>query len=182
MAWGADTAPQTKGKPSEPPPIIRVTTRDPPIRVQAIDPTWTYGSWRATDKGDFTIASTQNASQSAFGAICGKDCFWFVNFKKDCVAGEDYPAMINSPWGSHAIKLTCYHLQDTRLLTFIMDDGSIDMLVKGGEVGFAFPLDGGKFGVSRFPLGGGAEAVKKAMEVIAEKQNRNQEGLRDFAI
>jgi hypothetical protein len=132
--------------------------------------------------GDFSIASTVNESGSAFGAVCGKDCVWFVNFQSECTVGDEYPAMVNSPAGAYAVQLHCYYLDKRWLLTYAMTDDSITTIAKGGEIGFAFPFASGKFGVSRFALQGGAEAVYKAIDVIVKRRERNQEGLRDFTI
>lgn len=158
-----------------PPPIVRFDTPAPP--------TWTFQQWKARDDGDSSIASTLNEAGSAFGAICGKDCVWFVNVQKECVAGDLYPAMINGPKGSYAIQLKCYHGADNRrLLTFPMDETSTALVSSGGVIGFAFPLGDGKFGVSRFSLDGATEAVVKAIEVITTRRKTGQEGLRDFTI
>jgi hypothetical protein len=131
--------------------------------------------------GDFAIVSTTNESGSAFGMVCGTTCVWFVNFQKHCEAGHDYPAMVNAAGGAYAIQLRCYHLDQRWLLTFAVDDDSVDTIKKGGEIGFAFPLDSGQFGVSRFSLAGGQGATLKAINIAIEKK-KNQSGLRDFTI
>jgi hypothetical protein len=174
---------KSRKDPVQPPPLVRTNIAPPPPIITPIAPSATWGSWRTTDFGDYTIARTENESGSVFGVLCGKTCVYFVNFKKDCNAGDPYPAMVNGPSGSFAITLKCYHLGDNRrVLTFDMDDNAIGMLEHGGEVGFAIPLDGGKFGVSRFSLVGGLDAVTAAVEAITAKRQARQEGLRDFTI
>lgn len=176
-------ATQHKQKPLEPPPIVRMDLPPPPMIVAPSPlPTWNYGAWKAYDFGTFTMASTVNESESAFGAVCGSDCAWFVNFAIECTEGHKYPAMINSPAGSYPIELRCYHLNDLTLMVFDMDDASLGMLEKGGEAGFAVPLESGKFKVSRFSLGRAAEAVSKTIQMAVDKQNKQQEGLKDFTI
>jgi hypothetical protein len=168
----------------KPPPLVRIAPPVPPVITTVTSPTpsWEYGAWTTRDMGDFTIASTVNESGSAFGAVCGKNCVWFVNFQSECKAGDEYPAMINGPSGSYAIELRCYHLDKYRLLTFSMTNDSLNILAKNGEVGFAFPFAGGKFGVSRFSLEGAENAVLKALDIINARRQGNQEGLRDFTI
>jgi hypothetical protein len=167
-------ATERKAQPAPTPP--------PLVRMNAAPPTWTYGAWTVSNMGDFTIAGTTNESGSAFGAVCGKDCVWFVNFRTECKVGDSYPAMINSPAGAYAIQLRCYYLDHRWLLTHAMSDSSVDTIAKGGEICFAFPFESGKFGVSRFSLRGGAEAVIKALDVIVKRREQSQEGLRDFTI
>jgi hypothetical protein len=171
-----------KNKTISPPPLVRMTPNPPPIQVVESNPSWTFGGWTTSDYGSFTMASTINESRSGFGAVCGKECVWFINFRIECDQGHEYPGMLNSPSGSYAINLRCYHLGDHRLMIFSMDDDSVELLAKPGEIGFAVPLESGKFGVSRFTLSGGAQAVEKAMSVIVSRQQSNQEGLRDFTI
>lgn len=176
----AFAAPAAPRKPVQPPPLVNLAPA--PIETVEARATWNFGGWQTGDFGTFTMASTLNESRSAFGAVCGKDCVWFVNFQIECTAGHEYPAMINSPAGSFAIKLRCYHLGNYRLLTFPMDERSLGLFNKPGEAGFAIPLESGKFGVSRFSLTGGPEAVEKAIDVIVDRRKSNQEGLRDFTI
>lgn len=174
-------ATKPKRPPELPPPLVRMNP--PPPAIQVTDaPTWRYGSWAASDMGDFSIASTENEGGSAFGGVCGKDCVWFVNFQTRCTVGHYYPAMVNGPTGSYAIELRCYYLDERWLLTFPMTKESLGMVRKGGEIGFAFPLESGKFGVSRFSLSGAASATLKAIDIAMEKRNQSQEGLRDFTI
>ena len=176
---------KTRNQPTTPPPLVRMEAPPPPIQVVTAPavPSWTYGNWKVSDMGDFSIASTLNDSQSAFGMVCGKTCVWFVNFQKECENGQDYPAMINTPGGAYAIQLRCYHLDDRALLTFSIDaKNDANAMAKGGEIGFAFPLQSGKFGVSRFSLTGGAAATSKAITLATQKREQNQEGVRDFTI
>jgi len=170
-----------------PPPLVRIQTPPPkiyttPVIQPAPTPTWRFGRWIARDVGSFTVASTTNDSQSAYGVMCGQECVWFVNMQTDCTQSHKYPAMINSPSGSLPITLTCYHLGDLRVLTYAFDEDSLGVLEKEGEVGFAIPLESGRFGVSRFSLGGSVAAISKAVDVAIEKRKVNQEGLRDFTI
>lgn len=189
----AAIAQQRKDEPVRPPPIVRTNVAPPPI-VQTVreapPPIITpiapragqFGRWSATDFGDYTIARTENESGSVFGMLCGTSCVYFVNFQKDCDAGDKYPAMINGPLGAFPITLSCYHIEKLRVLTFQVEDNAINMLADKGEIGFAIPLGDGKFGVSRFSLQGGLEAVGAAINVITQKRNARQEGLRDFTI
>jgi hypothetical protein len=172
----------TRKKPAQPPPLVQTAPPVPPViqTVAAPPLSWTFGDWTAGDYGDFTLASTVNESGSAFGLACGKTCVWFVNFQSGCEVGKDYPAMINTAAGAKAIQLRCYHLSDRWLLTFPLEENDADAISSGGQIGFAFPLQSGKFGVSRFSLTGGVDATVKAIKV--DEQKGNQEGLRDFTI
>lgn len=176
-----------------PPPLVRTNTVAPPIVSTPVAPppiitpiarprAVTFGSWQAQDHGDYTLARTENESGSVFGMLCGKTCVYFVNFKKDCHSGDDYPAMINAPGGSFSITLRCYHIEERRVLTFQVNDTALNMLGDQGEVGFAIPLQSGQFGVSRFSLRGGLEAIGAAVESAAKKRDEKQEGLRDFTV
>lgn len=175
--------------PPEPPPIVRTNIAPPPIVRTVpeaprpiITPNRPFGMWDAQDFGDHAVAHTTNESGSVFGMICGTTCLYYVNFQKDCVKGDNYPAMINGPSGAYPITLRCYHLEDKRILTFKADEQSIGIMEGEGDLGFAFPLENGRFGVSRFTLVGGLDAVTAVLDAAIKKQNTRQEGLRDFTI
>jgi hypothetical protein len=114
--------------------------------------------------------------------LCGTDCVFFLNLGSKCTQGNSYPAMINSHAGSHAIDLTCFVLDEDYVLMFEAREDMADMFLEGGTIGFAVPLADGQFGVSRFSLKGGAEAVDEAARIAERKDGKGRSGLRDFSL
>jgi hypothetical protein len=153
-----------------PPPLVRIA------------PAPAYGSWKFSEEGDLTGAYTTNESGSVFGILCGKTCVFYLNMRTTCTKNNIYPAMINSHAGSAAIRLRCHIVDDRYLLLTEAEESYFDMLGEGGVVGFAIPLENGKFSVSRFSLTGGMSAVKRAVDRAIQKGNESQDGLRDFAL
>jgi hypothetical protein len=153
-----------------PPPLVRVAPAPP------------SDSWSFAEEGDLTSAYTTNESGSVFGILCGKTCVFYLNMQTSCTKNNTYPAMINSKAGSAAIQLRCHIVDEHYLLSTEAEESYFDMLREGGVVGFAIPLESGKFSVSRFSLTGGMTAVKRAVDRAIQKGSESQDGLRDFAI
>jgi hypothetical protein len=152
----------------------------PPIIITPTSPS--FGSWRTSDEGDYTEAYTGNESGSTFGILCGKTCIFYVDMQTTCNDGEAYPAMVNSQAGAVTVSLKCHKLDRRFVLSSDSTNSYIDILKKGGEIGFAVPLQSGMFGVSRFSLDGGAQAVGVAVQAAINKSAKQQRGLRDFNI
>jgi hypothetical protein len=141
-----------------------------------------YGAWSVEDLGTYTEAHTSNDSGSVFGLLCGTECVFYLNVLRGCTEGELYPAMINSKAGAYPIELKCFVLDKDYVLTFAAGEEHADIFVKGGTIGFALPIDGGAFGVSRFSLNGSLEATMAASAMAERKDGKRRDGLRDFTI
>lgn len=168
--------------PDQAPPVaVRITPQAVQAHPERI--IGTYGNWTVSDTGDFTAAYTANESGSIFGVLCGTTCVYYLNVRRRCGHGESYPAMISSAAGASSLQLRCYRIDNSlHVLTMPDNDYYVDMLTRGGEVGFAVPIDGVRFSVSRFSLTGGLDAATLAASLVERRRNESQDGLRDFTI
>ena len=176
-----------------PPPIVRSNVQVPAVETLSVAPPvvitpiatprkWTHASWLVEDRTSFTLAYTENQSGSAFGMYCDDQCGWFVNFNLECEQGEQYRAMLNATDGARPLTLNCVHIGKPRLLGCPVDEVSLDVIAKGGEIGIAVPRQSGAFSVSRFDLTGGAEAVAQSMSLSVENGKRSQNALKDYEL
>lgn len=140
-----------------------------------------YGDWSFYPLRDYAISSTTNSSGSVFGIICGKSCSAFVNFTTTCTEGHYYPAMVNSEAGAFHINMRCYVIDKVYLLSTDLSEQFKDTMETGGEIGFAIPLESGKFSVSRFSLTGSIPATKRAGD-YTNSQKESGQSLRDFTL
>jgi hypothetical protein len=140
-----------------------------------------HGDWIADEGRDYTEAYTSNESGSVFGLLCGRGCLFYLNILHKCDQGSAYPAMINSDAGAYPVELKCFILDKDYIMTFPADGDFADILEAGGTIGFAVPLEGGQFGVSRFSLKGSVDAAAAATQ-RADSRSGGREGLRDLAI
>ena len=138
--------------------------RTPPPVFNPVPIVDTYGDWTFRPSKDYAFSTTKNTSGSAFGVVCGKSCSVFVNFMRTCTSKNDYPVMVNSSAGAFHLYLRCHILEGRHLLSADISDQLLDAIESGGEIGFAVPLDGGQFSVSRFSLNGAMPAMRRAVE------------------
>lgn len=158
-----------------PPPAT--TTPRPQERVLA-----NYGPWRVSEREGYLAAYTTNESGSTFGMLCGTTCTFYLAIQLQCNHGEQYPAMLNSSEGAHPLRLRCVMIDGVPVMSTDSTDPFISIVTEGQEVGFAVPLQSGRFGVSRFSMRGAYEAVNYALTVIEQMRGQDQDGLRDFTI
>jgi hypothetical protein len=162
--------------------VNRMPTPAPPPIVQT-NPAERYGDWEVLPSSDLTIASTQNASGSAFGVLCMSTCAAFFNFQTTCEQGDEYPALINSAAGSASVELKCTMYQGRHLMLMPLNDKILDSMSIGGELGVAFPLQSGRFQVARFSLTGSLRAADRALAYAKSRGQVDQsKGLRDYTL
>lgn len=144
----------------QPPAIVRTP---PPVfnPVPIVD---TYGDWTFRPFDGYAISSTLNASGSKLGVLCGSTCVVFVNTARACKQGDSYPSLVNSSTGAMHIWLKCTIIDKLNLLSTPAEGLLMDAIESGGEIGFALPLSGGQFNVSRFSLNGAIPAIKRAVQ------------------
>lgn len=121
--------------------------------------------WSLQFIGDFQIARVLNDAGLATGVICSLEsqyCRTYVIMPATCTVGANYPMMINSPVGALPISTTCFDLDGQKIYVIDQFDNTISAFESGGEIGFAMPLDNGKFTVARFSTRGASLAIKQA--------------------
>lgn len=159
------------------------TAKKPVVTIDvapATMPEEKYGDWYVYRRGSTYLASTTNASQSAFGVVCGTECVFFFNPVLACNDSAKIPVLINSPAGAFPATLTCRKTGDRNLLSAPIDTTLLDAMEIGGELGVALPMESGQFKVTRFSLTGSIRATLRAYSLSASGQkNPGEKGLRD---
>lgn len=127
------------------------------------------GSWEAIIDGtDIQIAKTTNTAGAATGVLCfvsSNNCAAYIASDVECEDKGKYPLMINSSTGASTTHGTCVTIAGSKVL--VLDDfqSAIASFEGGGEIGFAIPMQSGKFNVIRFDCAGATAAIRKARAV-----------------
>lgn len=115
------------------------------------------------------IAKVVNASGTALGILCtlGVDkCVAYLALSDmTCSPGKSFPMMMNIATGATNLSARCEKLEVQRVVhMLVLDEFSAftSAVESGGEIGFAVPLDDGKFQVMRFSSRGAVAAVRAA--------------------
>ena len=169
-------------------PVAAQRSYQPPIPIPSPAPAPTpsrvaFGAWAVESTSSYSAAYTHNESDSVFGLMCGTNCVVYVNAHIPCTEGHNYPAMINSPVGASNLQLRCVMIEGRYVLVTPLDDDFVQIFsATAGEVGFAIPLESGRFAVSRYSLSGALEATAAAARNARRRRDEGQTGLRDFTI
>lgn len=127
------------------------------------------GSWEVfIDSTDMQIARTMNEDGAAAGIICFKSnnsCLTYFTTDSSCDEKAKYPIMFNASTGAAAINATCIAVNGSKLLVLDDFETTVAAFEGGGEIGFALPLQSGKFSVSRFNCTGATAAIRKARAI-----------------
>lgn len=161
-----------------PPPMMTTPVPQPAPPVMPIE---RFGDWTVDRFGAAVLASTANASGSVFGVVCSAGCVAFFNPALTCTTDQQVPALITTPAGAFTVELRCKIYDKARyLLTTALSTTMIDAMEIGGELGIAFPKEGGQFQVARFSLTGALKASTRAFDRSdAGKRESGEKGLRD---
>lgn len=141
-----------------------------------------YGDWTVISVTDQVyMATTQNNAGSVFGTICSVEgCTALLNPKIQCVVGDSYPALVNSPGGAVSVELLCEDFGEGVLVySFPIDDGVAEVMAVGGVLGMAFPMASGQFQVERFSLTGAARATARASQLAQGRTGTGRQNASD---
>jgi hypothetical protein len=161
----ASAASAQRHKPATPIPT------PPPIYVPTFTPE-RYGQWTVDRFGTGFTAYVNNTTGAVFGVFCTTSCVAYLNAATQCDDKADYPALIATPAGAFNVMLTCKVIDKRFILATDLTKGFVDSFEIGGDVGIAFPLEGGQFQVSRFSLIGALKATGRAADLadVGKKQ------------
>lgn len=136
----------------------------------AAAPVWTF------DQGSGTyVAGTSNESGETFGQACyvgERKCYWLLGLKRPCNPGAAHSVLANSDAGASTFRINCMGPSEEKgLYRYSVNEfDAIDSFVANAtKVGFALPLQGDQFALTRFDLTG-SKAVVDAMRQAAQKQ------------
>ena len=133
----------------------------------------TFSDWIvdvSTDK-ERIYAATTNDSGSVLGEFCDLSthkCSWLLAMDVACKDSVDLPILGNTASGAVQLNLTCGGQVDSGATYqyYFSNWKDVELLLKDSSlVGFAFPMKGGQFKVSRFSLTGRTDAVALAESV-----------------
>lgn len=179
----AATAPgMAQKKKAGPPPVIIQRIEPPTINLTPIEEK--YGDWTAGALGSGWAAYTKNESGSLFGVLCKDGCVAYLNAQTQCEEKGKYPALINASDGAFSVNLECVIYEKRYLLTTPLTDTMVSSFEMGGELGIAFPLQSGRFQVTRFSLTGALKAANRVAGIAdaAKTAKPSQKGLRDYSL
>lgn len=165
-----------------PPPVIIQRVDPPAINMTPIEEK--YGDWTAAGLGSGWAAFTKNESGSLFGVLCKDGCVAYLNAQTQCEEKGKYPALINASDGAFSVNLECVVYEKRYLLTTPLTETLVSSFEMGGELGIAFPLQSGKFQVTRFSLTGALKAANRVAAIAdaAKTAKPSGKGLRDYSL
>jgi len=124
----------------------------------------TFGDWaivRASDGVDL-IAVNVNESSSFIGFRCfakTQQCIHVLSADVGCEVGAEYPILVNSDYSAMSMNAVCGKNQEKFELYLTQYDNIHKILQKGNDIGFAIPMNSGRFKVVRFSLRGSEKAI-----------------------
>jgi hypothetical protein len=137
------------------------------------------GEWTWDQGASSYFAGTSNDTGDTFGQACypgERKCYWVIVLKRSCNPGATHPTLVNTDAGASTFQLTCMGPSEERgaFRYSISEFDEIDHVVAGAtRIGFALPLRGDQFTLTRFDLSG-SKPVVSAMRQAAEAQMRAQ--------
>lgn len=124
------------------------------------------GAWQVVlDTPGIQIAKTINDSNSVAGIICftlDNSCSAYISADIGCEENAKYPLMVNAKTGASTLNTTCLTLSKVQYLIIEEFSSAVAAFESGGEVGFAVPMQSGKFRVVRFDCTGATAAIRQA--------------------
>jgi hypothetical protein len=124
------------------------------------------GAWEVSLVAeDMQVAQTVNSAGSLAGVLCfisTNACSAYISSDVACEEKAKYPLMINATTGANLSMSTCITVKNAQFLMIDNFAATVAAFESGGEVGFAIPLEGGKFRVLRFDCAGATAAIRQA--------------------
>ena len=112
-----------------------------------------------------SIEASTSAGTTSLGMYCQADqCMFYLHDNLRCRPGSKSPILMSGLGNAASLTIQCAQINGV-LFQILEPFNTVLNEVKrgGGIVSFAVPLQNGSFGVSRFNLNGGFEAVRQAL-------------------
>jgi hypothetical protein len=141
----------------------------------------TFRDWAVgvTADKEGLFAATVNESGGVFGEYCypaQSNCWWVLSNDTICEDGSKYPVLVNTDKGSASTQIVCMKVDGKSRYVFAPYK-EIETIIEGARwLGMAFPMQNGRFQVSRFSLDGAAEAVpfmERKMKSTTERASQS---------
>ncbi|MBU3547276.1 hypothetical protein [Polynucleobacter sp. MWH-Jannik1A5] len=122
------------------------------------------GNWIVQTSPGSIEAST-SAGSTSFGIYCQADqCMFYLHDSLRCHPGSKSPILMSGLGNAASLNMQCAQINGVLFQILEPFNVVLDEVKRGGLVSFAVPLQNGSFGVSRYSLNGGFEAVRKALQ------------------
>jgi hypothetical protein len=129
--------------------------------------TGAYGNWIVMADDTMSLALTTDDQETAFGLVCGPECYFYIESRTSCTEGRDYIVEIAAGTGGYRAVMTCKPADKTLLLMMPQDERFLKLIAKQDLVSFAISRDDGETGRLRFSLAGSEQAVGLALAARA---------------
>lgn len=140
----------------------------PTVMAQPQFQSWFYG----TIPGDEGVyAATVNDSNGVIGQYCYKDggnCIWLLKTDIECTESHKYPVLVNTEAGAANMQLLCIKTGGQPRYAFTDFESINNLITSSSNIGIAFPMENGRFQVSRFSLAGAVKAISYMRDVAAQ--------------
>ena len=112
-----------------------------------------------------TIEASTSVGETSFGLYCqGDQCMFYLHDSLQCLPGTKSPTLMSGTGSAASLNIQCTQVNGVLFQILEPFNLVLDEVKRGGSVSFAVPLQSGSFGVSRFSLNGGFDAVKMALQ------------------
>jgi hypothetical protein len=153
------------------------------LSVQAEEPVVKrVGDWMIglMENQEGIFIATMNDSKAVLGKYCffeENQCLWLLLNDIDCNNKNEYPVLINSDVAADHMTMICTKMADGTPRYAISPFDTINAHIeKSNRIGIAFPLDSGKFQISRFSLTGAKDAMQLIQDFFKKVSEKLQEG------
>lgn len=139
--------------------------------------TGSYGSWIVMADDTMSLALTTDDQETAFGLVCGPECYFYIESRVSCTEGRDYAVDIAAGPGGYRAVMTCKPADKTLLLMMPQDERLLNLIARQDLISFAIPRDDGETTRLRFSLVGSDQAVGLAMAARTYIKTPSPQGL-----
>lgn len=142
-----------------------------------------FGPWTVSDMNGGNFAASFNDSGGILGKYCyqaAASCMWLMVVSTGCEDGSEYMVLIITDQGAAPMKIYCTPVNGNNRYVFTDFDAINNAVTGATELGIAFPLQSGKFQVSRFNVRSAASAMAALeLRMRASTPARSRGGTRD---
>lgn len=138
-----------------------------PASLLAQNLTGHYDNWIVMADDTMALALTTDGEDTAFGLICGPECYFYIESRIACIEGRAYRAKIEAGSASRSALMTCKSANGGPLLVMPQDEQLLTLIAKQVDVRFAIIRDRGETSIFRFPLAGSGPAIGMALAARA---------------
>jgi hypothetical protein len=114
-----------------------------------------------------SIEASTSAGATSFGMYCQADqCVFYLHDNLRCQPGSKSPILMSGLGNAASLTTQCAQINGVLFQILEPFNTVLNEVKRGGIVSFAVPLQNGSFGISRFSLNGGIEAVRQALQEV----------------